>query len=468
MDKPKIFSSSFRDPSGFVFNKDNQIYRQINKSYQSQYDHLMKSGLYDSLVKRHLLVSHEEINADAVIDDKAYKVIRPDQVPYVSYPYEWSFSQLKDAALCTLEVQKLALKHGMVLKDASAYNIQFIKARPVFIDTLSLEFYEQGSPWLAYKQFCQHFIAPLALMAYSDIRLSQLFRIYIDGIPLDLASQLLPTKTWFKYSLLSHIHLHARTQKHYADAAGKGSEAGQEIKVRPIGKMGFEALMESIGTCVRNINWKLSDTEWGEYYTGTNYQDAAMLHKESLLAEFLASLPELTPLLHDLGANNGHFSRIAEKQGYTVIAQDIDPVAVEKNYLYGKQNKESGILPLLQDLTNPSGGIGWALEERDSFLQRCQDETVLALALIHHLAISNNVPLGKLAEFFAVVSRFLIIEFVPKEDSQVKRLLTTREDIFPDYTIEGFEKAFSVHFRVVRKESIKESHRVLFQLERLA
>ena len=468
MDKPKILSSSFRDPSGFVFNKDNQIYRQINKSYQSQYDHLMKSGLYDSLVKRHLLVSHEEINADAVIDDKAYKVIRPDQVPYVSYPYEWSFSQLKDAALCTLEVQKLALKHGMVLKDASAYNIQFIKARPVFIDTLSLEFYEQGSPWLAYKQFCQHFIAPLALMAYSDIRLSQLFRIYIDGIPLDLASQLLPTKTWFKYSLLSHIHLHARTQKHYADAAGKGSEAGQEIKVRPIGKMGFEALMESIGTCVRNINWKLSDTEWGEYYTGTNYQDAAMLHKESLLAEFLASLPELTPLLHDLGANNGHFSRIAEKQGYTVIAQDIDPVAVEKNYLYGKQNKESGILPLLQDLTNPSGGIGWALEERDSFLQRCQDETVLALALIHHLTISNNVPLGKLAEFFAVVSRFLIIEFVPKEDSQVKRLLTTREDIFPDYTIEGFEKAFSVHFRVVRKESIKESHRVLFQLERLA
>jgi len=226
--------------------------------------------------------------------------------------------------------------------------------------------------------------------------------------------------------------------------------------------------MESIGTCVRNINWKLSDTEWGEYYTGTNYQDAAMLHKESLLAEFLASLPELTPLLHDLGANNGHFSRIAEKQGYTVIAQDIDPVAVEKNYLYGKQNKGSGILPLLQDLTNPSGGIGWALEERDSFLQRCQDETVLALALIHHLAISNNVPLGKLAEFFAVVSRFLIIEFVPKEDSQVKRLLTTREDIFPDYTIEGFEKAFSVHFRVVRKESIKESHRVLFQLERLA
>ena len=471
MDNATILASSFRDPSGFVFNKDKQVYRQINKSYQSQYDHLMASGLYDALVKHHLLVSHEDINAESEIDDKAYKVIRPDQVPYISYPYEWSFSQLKDAALCTLEVQKLALKHGMVLKDASAYNIQFIKGRPVFIDTLSFEFYEEGSPWLAYRQFCQHFIAPLALMAYSDIRLSQLFRIYIDGIHLDLGSQLLPGKTWFKYSLLSHIHLHARTQKHYADAAGKGGEigkAGREIKARPISKMGFEALMESIGSCVKNINWKLSDTEWGEYYSGTNYQDAAMLHKESLLAEFLASLPELTPLLHDLGANNGHFSRIAEQQGYTVVAQDIDPVAVEKNYLHGKQEKESSILPLLQDLTNPSGGIGWALEERESFLQRCQDETVLALALIHHLAISNNVPLGKLAEFFAAVARFLIIEFVPKEDSQVKRLLTTREDIFPNYTIAGFEKAFSVHFRITRRESIKDSHRVLFLLERLA
>jgi hypothetical protein len=466
VDKPKILASSFRDPSGFVFNKDKQIYRQINKSYQSQYDHLMKSGLYDALVKHHLLVSHEDINAESEIDDKAYKVIRPDQVPYISYAYEWSFSQLKDAALCTLEVQKLALKHGMVLKDASAYNIQFIKGRPVFIDTLSFEFYEEGSPWLAYKQFCQHFIAPLALMAYSDIRLSQLFRIYIDGIPLDLGSQLLPGKTWFKYSLLSHIHLHARTQKQYADAAGKCGAAGEEIKARPISKMGFEALMESIGSCVKNINWKLPDTEWGEYYTGTNYQDAAMLHKESLLAEFLASLPELTPLLHDLGANNGHFSRIAVKQGYTVVAQDIDPVAVEKNYLYGKQDKVSGILPLLQDLTNPSGGIGWALEERDSFLQRCQGETVLALALIHHLAISNNVPLGKLADFFAEVARFLIIEFVPKEDSQVKRLLATREDIFPNYTIEGFEKAFSVHFRIARKQKINESSRVLFLMER--
>jgi hypothetical protein len=469
VDKPKILASSFRDPSGFVFSKDKQIYRQINKSYQSQYDHLMKSGLYDSLVKHHLLVSHEEINAESEIDDKAYKVIRPDQVPYISYPYEWSFSQLKDAALCTLEVQKLALKHGMVLKDASAYNIQFIKGRPVFIDTLSFEFYEEGSPWLAYKQFCQHFIAPLALMAYSDIRLSQLFRIYIDGIPLDLGSQLLPGKTWFKYSLLSHIHLHARTQKHYADAAGKGGEiekAGREIKARPISKMGFEALMESIGSCVKNLNWKLSDTEWGEYYSVTNYQDAAMLHKESLLAEFLTSLPELTPLLHDLGANNGHFSRIAERQGYTVIAQDIDPVAVEKNYLATKQDKASAILPLLQDLTNPSGWIGWATEERESFMARCQNQTVMALALVHHLAISNNVPLEKISLFFAALARYLVVEFIPKEDSQVQRLLATRVDIFPDYHEEGFEKVFAKQFRILRKEAIRDSSRVLYLLEK--
>lgn len=464
VDKTDILTSSFRDPSGFVYFKDKQIYRQINQSYRDQYEHLMSSGLYDSLVKNHLLVSHEEIKDGTQDIEKSYKRIRPHQISYISYPFEWSFSQWKDAALCTLNIQKIALKHGMILKDASAYNIQFHKGKPVFIDTLSFEFYKEGNPWVAYRQFCQHFIAPLALMAYSDIRLSQLFKIYIDGIPLDLASKLLPMKTWLKYSLLTHIHLHARSQNIYADAGGKNRAL---ISSPHISRRGFEALMESIESSVKNINWKLLVSEWGEYYSATNYQDAAKLHKESLLVEFLQELPEKTTHLHDLGANNGHFSRIAEKLGYRVIAQDIDPVAVEKNYLHGKQVGEYAILPLLQDLTNPSGAIGWALQERDSFVQRCQNETVLALALIHHLAISNNVPLDKLADFFSSVAKFLIIEFVSKEDSQVKRLLSTREDVFPDYNIDGFEKAFLVHYRVVRKEKINDSQRILYLLAKI-
>ncbi len=462
MEAPEINSSSFRDASGFVFSRNGQVYRQVNNAYQAQYDHLMKSGLYDALVKNHLLVIHEEVGIEEAAGDNAYRIIRPQQIPYVSYAYEWSFSQLKDAALCTLDIQRQALKFGMVLKDSSAYNIQFLEGRPIFIDTLSFDFYEEGKPWVAYKQFCQHFIAPLALMSKCDFRLSQLSRVHIDGIPIDLASELLPWTTWFRYSLLTHIHLHSSSQKRYANLSGEA----KKVQARHISKLGFEALMESIGSCVRSLKWALTDTEWGDYYTGTNYQDQAMAHKEALVAEYLQGLNDKTSVLHDLGANDGHFSRIAEKQGYMVIAQDIDPVAVEKNYLATKQDTGSTILPLLQDLTNPSGWIGWATEERGSFMARCQNQTVMALALVHHLAISNNVPLEKLSRFFATLARYLVVEFIPKEDSQVRRLLATRADIFPDYHVKGFERAFAEQFRILRKESIRNSSRVLYLLEK--
>ena len=455
-------ASSFRDPSGFVYKKNGEIYRQVNHSYEAEYEQLMSSGLYNSLVKSNLLVKHEKINRVNLLTEHTHKIIKPEIIPYISYPYEWSFSQLKDAALCTLEIQKIALKHGMILKDASAYNIQFLKGRPIFIDTLSFETYEPGNPWVAYKQFCQHFIAPLALMAYTDIRMSQLLRIYVDGIPLDLTSKLMPIKTWLKYSLLTHLHLHAKTQKFYADSAGKGNK---DHKARPISKLGFDALMDSIYSCVKNIDWNLSKTEWGDYYTATNYENEAMLHKETLIGEFLEVLPK-TSFLHDLGANDGRFSRIAVKKGHTVISQDIDPVAVEKNYLYEKKQEEKNILPLLQDINNPSGGIGWGAEERESFFSRCKNENVLALALVHHLAISNNVPLNKLSEFFSRLAAYLIIEFASKDDSQVERLLATRVDIFPKYTIEGFEEAFSEHYEIIKKQSIKKSHRVLYLMKR--
>jgi len=173
-----------------------------------------------------------------------------------------------------------------------------------------------------------------------------------------------------------------------------------------------------------------------------------------------------TSFLHDLGANDGRFSRIAVKKGHTVISQDIDPVAVEKNYLYEKKQEEKNILPLLQDINNPSGGIGWGAEERESFFSRCKNENVLALALVHHLAISNNIPLNKLSEFFSRLATYLIIEFASKDDSQVKRLLATRVDIFPKYTIEGFEEAFSEHFKIIKKESIKKSHRILYLMKK--
>lgn len=446
-------SGSFRDPSGFLFRNEGELFRQINHSYAEQYEQLMDSGLYRQLTDTAWLIPHEEVDAAAFSVEKAYKIVRPEVVSFISYPYEWSFSQLQDAALLTLKIQKKAVECGMSLKDCSAYNIQFHKGEPVFIDTLSFESYKEGSPWVAYRQFCQHFLAPLALMHYTDIRLNQLFRVYIDGIPLDLASSLLPLKTRLKFSLLAHIHLHAKSQSYFSGKSVK-------IKKQSISRNAFLGLIDNLETAIKKLRWLPKGTEWAEYYDDTNYSTQAFEQKEQLVSEFLGNVqPEN---VWDLGANTGKFSRIAAEKGISTISFDVDPAAVEKLYQACRKHKETKILPLLLDLENPPSGLGWKHEERMSFMERGPVHTVMALALIHHLSIGNNVPLPKIASFFSELCRNLIIEFVPKHDSQVKRLLVTREDIFDEYTQGHFERAFSEYFTISKKEGIKDSKRTLY------
>jgi hypothetical protein len=456
MSRTEQLSASFRDPSGFLFSRDGVLYRQINRAYAEDYARLMDSGLYEKLVKAGLLIPHVESQQTAADADSAFKVIEPEQVPFISYPYEWSFSQLKDAALATLSIQKRALKLGMTLKDASAYNIQFLRGRATLIDTLSFEMYREGKPWDAYRQFCQHFLAPLTLMSYRDVRLSQLLRVYIDGVPLDLASDLLPGRTKFNFGLLTHIHIHAGAQKRYADKP-------VNPRVAQMSQQAMTGLIESLENTVRKLAWKPAGTEWGDYYENTNYSDHAFEHKKQLVR---AWAQERQPArVWDLGGNTGVFSREAAASGAQVISFDIDPAAVEQNYRTARRNKEQNVLPLVLDLTNPSPSLGWSNQERDSFTARGPVDMVLALAVIHHLAISNNVPLPQLADFFAARTKWLVIEFVPKSDSQVKKLLTSRRDIFMDYTREGFEKAFSAKFRMEKAEAVQDSERTLYLME---
>ena len=449
--------SSFRDPSGFLFYGNGSIYRQINIIYKEDYDLLMESGLYEALIDQNLLIAHEEVDIEGPEPGKAYKIIKPEPIPFISYPYEWCFNQLKDAALTTFKIQKTAMDFGMTLKDCSVYNIQFLKGRPVFIDTLSFEKYHEGRPWIAYRQACQHFLAPLALMSYRDIRLNQLFRIYMDGMPLDLASSLLPSSTNLKVSLLSHIHLHAKSQKHYADKTVK-------MNSHKVSRLSFMGLIDNLESAIRKLKYKAGETEWGDYYNDTNYIPEAIENKKEIVAKFLDRTK--SGIVWDLGANDGLFSRIASDRGLYTISFDIDPVAVQKNYFQSKKNSEENILPLLLDLTNPSPGIGWQNNERASLLERGPAETAFALALIHHLAISNNLPLVKIADFLSQVCNQLIIEFVPKEDSQVQRLLSTREDIFPDYTKEAFETQFGKYFIIESTEEVKSSKRTMYLMKK--
>jgi len=461
INKTPPHKASFRDPSGFLFTRDGVLYRQVNQSYAADYQKLVDSGLYAKLVKAGLLVPHIEVEMEAADPAMAFKILRPELVPFITYPYEWSFSQLKDAALATLSIQKRALKLGMSLKDASAYNIQLFGGKVTLIDTLSFETYKEGEPWVAYRQFCQHFLAPLALMAYRDIRLNQLLRVYIDGIPLDLASSLLPGRTRWMIGLASHIHLHASAQKRYADVAVSEKRAGRKMS-----KEALVALIESLQVTVRKLEWKPAGTEWADYYAANNYTDAAFEHKKVLVGDWLTRIEAKT--VWDLGGNTGIFSRVAAQTGAFVVSSDIDPAAVEVNYRMVKEQKEHNLVPMVLDLTNPSPAIGWSNLERDSFLQRGPADASLALALVHHLAISNNVPLPRVAEFFAACGEWLIVEFVPKSDGQVQKLLRSRLDIFNDYTKAGFEQAFGQFYTLQESSAVRDSQRWLYLMRRIA
>jgi ribosomal protein L11 methylase PrmA len=455
-------AGSFRDPSGFVFFRDGALYRQVNDSYRENFRCLMDSGLYHALIAEGLMVTHEDAAIPPPKPDIAFKIIRPERIPFISFPYEWSFSQLRAAALATLQIQKIALQHGMKLKDASAYNIQFQKNKPILVDTLSFEAYRKGEVWVAYRQFCQHFLAPLALMALVDVKLGLMMRDFIDGIPLGLASRLLPMRSKLNISLLLHIHLHAKSQAKYSDSRLNAEIAGKKkiMANRSVSFQGLQSLISSLSSAVSKLRYKPEGTEWVDYYDDTNYSAEAIQSKAAIVKEFIdKSKPDS---LWDLGGNTGLFGRIASEQGIPTILFDVDAAVVEKNYRNCIAKQEDNLLPLVLDLTNPSPAIGWENKERESLIQRGPVAMAMALALIHHLAIANNVPLRNIAHFFRIICRFLIIEFVPKKDSQVKRLLASREDIFPEYTKEGFERAFGIFFSIIDSRQVAGSERTLY------
>ncbi len=447
--------ASFRDPSGFIFIQNDKVYRAINVSYMENYNFLISSGLYDRLINENLLISHSEIGKFHEIHTDIYKIIKPEEIRFISYPYEWSFSQLKDAALLTLQIQKTALEYGMILKDSSAFNIQFKNGKPILIDTLSIEKYVEGEPWVAYRQFCTHFLSPLLLMKYRDLRMNKLSSLFIDGIPIDLAKSLLPIKPFFRPSYLSHIYLHSVSEK-YALSNNKKNN----IK---ISKNGMHGLIDNLEKSVKKINLKIKKTLWRDYYQDNSYLNVEFEKKQKIVNEYLNIIDP--KIIIDLGANTGLFSRVASNRNCYTISSDFDPFCVELNYLEVKKKKETNMLPLLLDITNPSPALGWYNQERSSFIKRNKVDAVMALALIHHLSISNNIPFEKLKLLFSKLTNTLIIEFVPKEDIQVRSMLVNRKDIYPDYNQESFERVFLQDYDIIKKETITKSNRTLYLMK---
>jgi ribosomal protein L11 methylase PrmA len=453
--------ASFRDPAGFVFDHGGVLHRQVNRCYADDYDALVGSGLQRRLVEQGLLVDHAEVEPPGPPGPEHYRTLRPERVAFVSYPYEWCFGQLQDAALATLRIQREALARDMTLKDASAYNVQLHEGRPLLIDTLSFRRRREGEPWVAYRQFCQHFLAPLALMSRVDPRLGQLLRVHLDGVPLDLAAALLPLRARLRPGLLLHVWLHARFQRRHAGAAGATGPAA-----RPVSRSALLHIVDALERTVAGLRWQPQGTEWADYYAGDSYEAKAFACKRALVARHLEALRPRR--VWDLGANTGAMSRIAAARCEHVVALDADPACVERSWREVRERGERNVLPLLMDLTNPSPALGWETRERGSLFERGSPDALLALALVHHLAIANNVPLRRVSAAFARLAEGLVIEFVPKADAKVKVLLASREDVFPDYTREGFESAFRERWTIEAADPIEGSERTLYRMRRRA
>ncbi|MFL5448759.1 MAG: class I SAM-dependent methyltransferase, partial [Gemmatimonadales bacterium] len=328
---------SFRDPSGFVYTRDRTLFRQVNTGFRHTFEAFLASGLWDELVRDGLLVPHEPVGLEYSATPEAYAVLRPERLPFISYPYEWSFGQLQDAAALTLQIQERALRKGFTLRDSSAYNVQFQGGRPIFIDTLSFEPWEEGKPWAAYKQFCEHFLLPLTLMSATDIRCGTLLRSYVDGIPLDLGSRLLPHRSWTSLSAVLHIHLHAWAQGRYAGSAVTSAAKGKSMSQRSL-----LTLVKNLSTATQRLSWRPSGTEWADYTTDNNYSDAASRSKREMVVAHLAAVKPKT--VWDLGANTGEYTRAAREVASHVVSFDVDPAAVERNYRRVRSENETGIL----------------------------------------------------------------------------------------------------------------------------
>lgn len=445
---------SFRDPSGFVFLDERAAYRTINEVFKKDWELMQSSGFARSVMEKGLLLPFEEC---APFPD-SWKTIRSPRLGVISYPYEWCFSQLRDAALLTLSLLEESLRHDLVLKDATAFNVQFDGATPVFIDHLSFEKRDPRKPWAAYLQFCRHFLAPLALMHYRGGATGRFSSLWVEGLPLELVSPLLSFRSRFSFAMQIHLHMHARLQNKYSDAR-KSGDAVKRLEVKP---ETVAKLCQSLRYAVEDLRLPKQKTEWGDYYSDTNYSEAAAGTKAAIVEAAVREHPGFLAL--DIGANTGEYSRLLAHHYNRVVAADIDFMAVEQHYLHCKKNGKSNITPLLFDLTNPSPGLGFGHEERTSFADRFQADMITALALIHHLTLGAGIPLYKVASYFHRLLRaggVLVLEFVPFEDSQVQRLMAARTNVFTDYSLEGCLAAFSRCFTLESTQTIRDSSRTI-------
>lgn len=458
-------AGSFRDPSGTVLVAADRVFRTVMPFAAANYESTQRTGILDELVSSGLVIEVRAVSKEVLgaLGEEASYVVEHPKLPFISYPYEWCFHALKDAALLHLDVHLRCLERNVTLSDASAYNIQFRGTRPVFIDTLSFRPYRDGEIWVAHRQFCDQFLNPLLLRALLGIPHNAWYRGAMEGIPVEHLANALPLRAKLSWNVLKHVVLQALLDKGAAKSEAKDAAAGAAAIRLP--RAAFRTMLAGLRDWVRALEPKdRQKSVWQDYAQVNSYSADETRKKAQFVAEFAAATRPA--MLWDLGCNNGEYSKAALGAGAgTCIGFDFDHGALENAYLRAKAEKLS-FLPLHLDATNPSPSQGWAQHERKGLDERAPADAILALAFVHHLAIAKNVPLGYVVDWLTGLARTGVIEFVPKDDPMAQRLLRLREDIFADYCEPGFERALRARARIHKVAQVSASGRKLYWFER--
>jgi len=456
----EVNAGSFRDRDGRVYHFQGRIFRGLSATALENFRQLEKKPFYTKLVESKKLIGTQEVpvGQNPLPDDvKAgwTGFLEHDPVPVISYPYEWSFSMLKAAAILQLHLVERAVSNGFTLKDASPYNIQFVDRKPVFIDIPSFEPLQEGEPWSGYRQFCEMFLFPLFMQAYKGCNFQPFMRSSIDGINVQAAASLFGFRDRFRKGVISHVWLQSKLDRRFG---GSSENVRSNLKSAGFNRELILVNVRKLQKLVRKLEWEATGSEWGDYTEFHNYSDKDHVCKEEFIRNVIAT--EKPGVVWDIGCNTGQFSRIAAENCNQVVATDIDHVAVERLYL--DESAPANILPLVQNVADPSPNWGWRNRERSDLQTRSRPDLVLCLALIHHVVITANIPLAEFIDWLAGLTDKLVIEYVSRKDDKVKTLLRNKEDKYQDYSRESFQANLERHFEIRQRQEVNNGDRTLY------
>lgn len=458
----RLDPGSFRDPESRVFYAGDEVYRSLSAAGLSDFEALAQTRFWKEFTADGRIVGTELVQGDSGLPEGLVKesagVLRHERIPFVSYPYEWPFSMLKDAALLQLDLNLAAIEEDMISKDSSPYNVQFRGSKPVFVDVGSFERLREGEPWVGYRQFCMLYLYPLLLQSVKDVSPHALLRGAIDGITPAQMRGLVSFRDRFRKGFYLNVFLHAKLEARHGD---RGKEVKAEVKKAGFKKELIVANLRRMRKLVAGLQWSPPQGVWVAYGERNSYTDDDAKRKDEFVRE--VSTSKAWDLTWDIGANNGRYSRIAAEGSRSVLAVDYDQGPVELLYRSLRDEDDEKILTLTMNLADPSPGLGWRGAERRSLPERGAPDLVLALALIHHVTIAANVPVREFVDWLAGLGTSLVIEFPTREDPMVKKLLGPKRDgLHPDYERESFEAVLAELFDVERRERLESGTRLLY------